>query len=438
MKTESALKLVQNAYLNYGQYVNSVRSLPHINDGLKIVQRRILLAAKDSGAASDMVKTASVSGNTLAKYHPHGDASTNAAIETLVNKHHSLLLGKGNWGYHKGFTSVGAAAARYTSLKLSELGNEYLKYKDYAPKFENDLSYQEPEYLPYCIPYALLSGTSGIGIGITCNIPAITTKSLVQYIEWYLTGKGSRPLLYPSATGGGWITYTEEDIINLNDKGHCNVTVGANVNNEWDPVEGKYGIVITGNPDRINYNRIKRALARELEEKLVFIRDESKTNTRIIIHRYERIRKISDEELLSIIKSSVTRNIHHLCVVSDGKIARTIGVREWLETSISAGMAGYSGSIESQFKKLKLELKFHEIRPQLAKLLISDTELSIIKDKLLLSQDEFDYCINKSIKSLSSKEFPIKLISDKIDIVKDKLSKTEYYYFKELNVGAIK
>ncbi len=167
---------MKTSYLNYAMSVIIGRALPDVRDGLKPVQRRILYAMQGLGLTPNKShkKSARVVGETLGKYHPHGDV---AVYDTLVRMaqgfslRYPLINGQGNFGSTDGDPP---AAMRYTEVKLSSITEELLQdldkeTVDFIPNFDNSL--KEPSLLPAKIPNLLLNGSSGIAVGMATNIP---------------------------------------------------------------------------------------------------------------------------------------------------------------------------------------------------------------------------------------------------------------------------
>ncbi len=177
---ENALDLsrfVERSYLEYAMSVVMGRALPDVADGQKPVQRRILFAMHELGLyrPARHVKSARVVGDVIGKYHPHGDS---AAYEALVRQaqdftlRYPLIDGQGNFGSRDG---DGAAAMRYTECRLTPiaqvlLSEIHLETVDFAPNYDG--SFQEPTLLPARLPFVLLNGASGIGVGMATEIPS--------------------------------------------------------------------------------------------------------------------------------------------------------------------------------------------------------------------------------------------------------------------------
>ena len=231
LKTEYS-DLMQKSYIDYAMSVICQRALPDIRDGLKPVQRRVLYAMDQLGLNYDKPhrKSARIVGDTMGKYHPHGDSSIYEALVVLeqdFKKGMALVDGHGNFGSIEG---DGAAAMRYTEAKLKKFTQDvYLKdldkdVVDFVPNF--DETEKEPEVLPVRVPNVLINGAEGIAVGMTTSIPThnlaevvdavvayldnnnITTEELMQYVQGHdfptgglVVNKSELPAIYETGTG---------------------------------------------------------------------------------------------------------------------------------------------------------------------------------------------------------------------------------------------
>lgn len=177
---------MQQAYINYSMSVITSRAVPDVRDGLKPVQRRVLYAMNELGLNADKPhrKSARIVGDTMGKYHPHGDSSIYESLVVLsqdFKKGMALVDGHGNFGSIEG---DGAAAMRYTEARLKKFTQEvYLadldkNVVDFVSNF--DETEKEPEVLPVRIPNLLVNGAEGIAVGMTTSIP---THNLIEVIE---------------------------------------------------------------------------------------------------------------------------------------------------------------------------------------------------------------------------------------------------------------
>jgi len=176
---------MKKSYLDYAMSVIIARALPDVRDGLKPVQRRILVAMNDLGLASNRGyrKCAKICGDTSGNYHPHGEAVIYPALVRLAqdfNMRYPLIDGQGNFGSVDGDPP---AAMRYTEARLSKISEDILadlekETADFIPNF--DQTREEPVVLPSRIPNLLVNGASGIAVGMATNIPPHNLREIVE------------------------------------------------------------------------------------------------------------------------------------------------------------------------------------------------------------------------------------------------------------------
>src|SRR6476619_2255750 len=167
---------IRESFINYSMSVIVSRALPDVRDGLKPVHRRILYAMNELGLVPGRAykKSATVVGDVLGKYHPHGDGSVYEALVRMVQEfslRYPLVDGQGNFGSIDGDP---AAAMRYTAARLAKIAHEMLAdiekdTVDFVPNY--DENEQEPVVLPARLPNLLVNGSSGIAVGMATNIP---------------------------------------------------------------------------------------------------------------------------------------------------------------------------------------------------------------------------------------------------------------------------
>ena len=177
-------KTMEESYIDYAMSVIAARALPDVRDGLKPVQRRILhsMVELNNGPDKPHRKCARIVGDTMGKYHPHGDSSIYDALVKLAqdwNTRYPLVDGHGNFGSEDG---DGAAAMRYTEARLSKISMEMLAdinkdTVDFVPNF--DETEKEPTVLPSRFPNLLVNGTTGIAVGMATNIPPHNLKEVI-------------------------------------------------------------------------------------------------------------------------------------------------------------------------------------------------------------------------------------------------------------------
>lgn len=258
--TDSLEKVLPKCMLPYAEYVILDRALPRVEDGLKPVQRRILYSMFDQGMTpdKDFKKSARVVGDCLAKYHPHGDTSVYDAMVRLAqpfNMRAMLVEGHGNFGSIDG---DGAAAMRYTEVKLQPLALELLRdidknTVDWDLNFDDSL--KEPATLPGRYPNLLVNGASGIAVGLATNIPphnlaevidgacAVIDNPKIKLSDLMKIIKG------PDFPTGGYII-GGDGLEKAYATGKGKITVQSKMNVEQD--NGKKSIVITEMPYQTN------------------------------------------------------------------------------------------------------------------------------------------------------------------------------------------
>lgn len=287
-------KEMKKAYIDYAMSVIVSRALPSVEDGLKPVHRRILYAMKQMGLEKGMTKkSARIVGDTMGKFHPHGDIAIYDALVRMAQDfslRYPLVLGQGNFGSLDGDN---AASMRYTEAKLNKLSIELLEdlEKDTVemlPNFDNSL--KEPLILPGKVPNLLINGSSGIAVGMTTNIPphnlvevcdgiiAVINKPEISIEELTEIIKG------PDFPTGGQIV--GENLKELYEKGRASFIIRGKVKTE--EVKGKELIVINEIPYQINKSNLVTQIAELVRDKkltdVADIRDESsKGKVRIVI-----------------------------------------------------------------------------------------------------------------------------------------------------------
>ena len=186
IKTEYS-DIMQKSYIDYAMSVIVARALPDVRDGLKPVQRRVLysMIELNNGPDKPHRKSARIVGDTMGKYHPHGDSSIYGALVNMAqdwSTRYPLVDGHGNFGSMDG---DGAAAMRYTEARLSKISMELLadigkNTVDFVPNFDD--TEKEPVVLPSRYPNLLVNGTTGIAVGMATNIPPHNLREVVQAV----------------------------------------------------------------------------------------------------------------------------------------------------------------------------------------------------------------------------------------------------------------
>ncbi len=180
-------KKMEDSYIDYAMSVIAARALPDVKDGLKPVQRRVLysMIELNNGPDKPHRKSARIVGDTMGKYHPHGDSSIYGALVNMAQEwstRYPLVDGHGNFGSMDG---DGAAAMRYTEARLSKISMELLadinkNTVDFVPNFDN--TEKEPVVLPSRYPNLLVNGTTGIAVGMATNIPPHNLREVISAV----------------------------------------------------------------------------------------------------------------------------------------------------------------------------------------------------------------------------------------------------------------
>lgn len=251
-------ELMQKSYIDYAMSVIVSRALPDVRDGLKPVQRRTLYDMYELGIRYDRPyrKCARIVGDTMGKYHPHGDSSIYDALVVMAQdfkKGQPLVDGHGNFGSIEG---DGAAAMRYTEARLEKITQEvYLSdmdknVVDFVPNF--DETEKEPEVLPVRIPNLLLNGAEGIAVGMATSIPPHNLGEIVDAVKAYMknndiTVKGLMKYIKgPDFPTGGIVT-NKDELLKIYETGTGKIKLRGKV--EVEKLKGgKVNLVITEIP----------------------------------------------------------------------------------------------------------------------------------------------------------------------------------------------
>jgi topoisomerase-4 subunit A len=285
----------EQAYLDYSMYVILDRALPHIGDGLKPVQRRIVYAMSELGlkASAKYKKSARTVGDVIGKFHPHGDSAAYEAMVLMAQPfsyRYPLVDGQGNWGSADDPKSF--AAMRYTESKLSKYADVLLSElgqgtANWRPNF--DATLDEPEILPARVPNVLLNGTTGIAVGMATDIPPHNLNEVVKACLHLLDSpKATVPELMefikaPDFPTDAEIITPRSDILNAYETGRGSVKMRA----VWSKEDGD--IIVTALPFQASGSKILEQIAAQMRNKKLpmveDLRDESdhENPTRLVI-----------------------------------------------------------------------------------------------------------------------------------------------------------
>lgn len=288
---------MKSSYIDYAMSVIVGRALPDVRDGLKPVHRRILYTMDEMGLAHNkpFKKSARVVGDTLGKYHPHGDSAVYDALARMVQNfslRHPLVDGQGNWGSLDGDPP---AAMRYTETRLQRISLELLgdidkNTVDFTPNYDGSL--QEPRVLPAKLPNLLINGSSGIAVGMATNIPPHNLNEVCDAVCLYIENPNigveeiAKVLKGPDFPTGGLIMGTA-GIKDYYATGRGSVIVRAKT--EIEEIKGgKTAIIVKEIPYQVNKASLLENIAQLARDKKVpditDLRDESdRDGVRVVI-----------------------------------------------------------------------------------------------------------------------------------------------------------
>lgn len=400
------------AYLEYAISVVKGRALPDVCDGMKPVQRRILYAMKRLGLNPDVktVKSARVVGEVLGKYHPHGDSAAYGAMVRLAQDftmRYPLVQGQGNFGSADG---DGAAAMRYTEVRLSKYADLLLGELDkgtvkFIPNYDG--THKEPVLLPARLPVLLLNGSSGIAVGMATEIPShnltevgeaaievirnpeITTDELLEIV------KG------PDFPGGAQVISSASDIKNVYRSGYGNLQVRATYHFE-ELSRGQWQLVFDSVPYKVSVMKVmselealtnpkapqgkKSLTAKQQQDKQLIMnvmsgmRDESSAEAPVRLVIDPKSKSIDREELVSTILSKTSLETSckfNLVVIGiDGK-PRQKGLKDILSEWVSFRLRTVRA--RSQTSLNEAEARIHTLEGRLIVLVDIEEVIRIIR-----------------------------------------------------------
>jgi topoisomerase-4 subunit A len=439
VERRSLADFTEQAYLNYSMYVIMDRALPHIGDGLKPVQRRIVYAMSELGLDADAKhkKSARTVGDVLGKYHPHGDSACYEAMVLMAQPfsyRYPLVDGQGNWGAPddpKSFAAMRyteARLSRYSEVLLSELGQGTV---DWVPNFDGTLN--EPAVLPARLPNLLLNGTTGIAVGMATDIPPHNLREVaaacVRLLDDPIAGI---PELLEHVPGPDFPTEAEivtprADLRKIYETGRGSVRMRAVYRREDGDV------VITALPHQVSGSKVLEQIAAQMQAKklpmVADLRDESdhENPTRIVI--VPRSNRIDADELMqhlfatTDLESSYRVNLNVIGL--DGKPQvkdlRQI-LQEWLIYRI--------GTVRRrlQFRLDKVERRLHLLGGLLIAFLNLDEVIHIIRTeehpkqalmaRFELSEEQADYILETRRRQLARLE-EMKIRGEQAELLKE-------------------
>ncbi|MEE4666374.1 DNA topoisomerase IV subunit A [Pseudomonas alliivorans] len=425
VERRSLADFTEQAYLTYSMYVIMDRALPHIGDGLKPVQRRIVYAMSELGLGADAKhkKSARTVGDVLGKFHPHGDSACYEAMVLMAQPfsyRYTLVDGQGNWGAPddpKSFAAMRyteARLSRYSEVLLSELGQGTA---DWVPNFDGTLD--EPAVLPARLPNILLNGTTGIAVGMATDVPPHNLREVASACVRLLDEpKATIQELCEHILGPDYPTEAEiitprTDLLKIYETGRGSVRMRAVYRIE----DGD--IVVTSLPHQVSGAKVLEQIAAQMQAKklpmVADLRDESDHENPCRIVIIPRSNRVELDELMqhlfatTELESSYRVNINIIGLDGKPQLKNLKSLlSEWLTFRI--------GTVRRrlQFRLDKVEHRLHLLDGLLTAYLNLDEVIHIIrtaehpKAELIarfdLSEIQADYILDTRLRQLARLE----------------------------------
>ena len=382
----------EKAYLDYSMYVINDRALPHLGDGLKPVQRRIVYAMSELGldAQAKYVKSARTVGDVLGKFHPHGDSACYEAMVLMAQPfsyRYPLIDGQGNWGAPddpKSFAAMRyteSRLARYAGLLLAELDQGTV---DFVPNFDGVL--EEPSLLPARVPFVLLNGSTGIAVGMATDIPPHNLNEVVSALVHLLDEPKAtlRDLMThirgPDFPTDAVIITPRDEIRKIYEDGRGSVRARAVYTKE----DGE--IVITALPYQASPAKLLEQIAQQMQAKklpmLADLRDESdhENPTRLVL--VPRSNRVDAERLMSHLfattdlEKSYRVNLNMIGLDLRPKVKPLVELlKEWLQFRQDTVRR------RLEFRLARIEKRLHVLEGLLVAYLNLDEVIKIVREE---------------------------------------------------------
>lgn len=445
VERRSLSSFTEEAYLNYSMYVIMDRALPHIGDGLKPVQRRIIYAMSELGlsATSKHKKSARTVGDVLGKYHPHGDSACYEAMVLMAQPfsyRYPLVDGQGNWGAPddpKSFAAMRyteARLARYSEVLLSELGQGTV---DWQPNFDGTMD--EPMVLPARLPNLLLNGTTGIAVGMATDVPPHNLREVAAACVRLLDDPGAgldelcEHIQGPDFPTEAEIITPRSELLKMYATGRGSVRCRA----VWIREEGD--VVVTSLPHQVSGSRILEQIASQMQAKklpmVADLRDESdhENPTRIVIVPRSNRVDLDDlmQHLFATTDLETSYRINMNVIGTDGRPAvkdlRTL-LGEWLGFRVATVRR------RLQYRLDKVLARLHLLEGLLIAFLNIDEVIHIIRteeepraelmSRFGLTEVQADYILDTRLRQLARlEEMKIRGEQDALAVERDQLQK---------------
>jgi topoisomerase-4 subunit A len=418
-------RFTEKAYLDYSMYVILDRALPHIGDGLKPVQRRIVYAMSELGlsAASKHKKSARTVGDVLGKYHPHGDSACYEAMVLMAQPfsyRYPLIDGQGNWGSADDPKSF--AAMRYTEARLTPYAQVLLAELeqgtvDWLPNFDGTL--EEPARLPARLPNVLLNGATGIAVGMATDIPPHNLREVASACIHLLDepAAGVRELCAhvpgPDFPTEAEIITPRDELVHIYETGSGSVRMRA----RWEREQGD--VVITALPYQVSGARVMEQIAAQMQAKKLpwveDLRDESdhENPTRLVI--VPRSNRVDVERMMLHLCATTelerTYRVNINVIGLNGKPAvrdlRTL-LGEWLEfrtATVRRRLEHRLGKVRERLHLLDgLLIAFLNLDEVIRIIRTEDEPKPVLMERFGLSEAQADYVLDTRLRQLARLE----------------------------------
>lgn len=418
-------QFTEKAYLDYSMYVVLDRALPHIGDGLKPVQRRIIYAMSELGlsAGSKHKKSARTVGDVLGKYHPHGDSACYEAMVLMAQPfsyRYPIVDGQGNWGSPddpKSFAAMRYTESRlrpYAKVLLSELGQGTV---DWQPNFDGML--QEPVVLPARLPNVLLNGGTGIAVGMATDIPPHNLREVAAACVHLLEKPRatlediSQFIQGPDYPTDAEIITSKEDIQEVYRTGHGSVRMRA----KWVIEDGD--IIVTALPHQVSGSKLLEQIAAQMTAKKLpmveDLRDESdhECPTRLVIT--PRSNRIDKEELMSHLfvttdlERSYRINLNMIGINGRPQVKDLVSlIKEWLTFRVETVRKRLQWRLDKVLERLHLLegllIAFLNIDEVIRIIRTEDEPKPVLMQRFGLSDIQADYVLDTRLRQLARLE----------------------------------
>ena len=424
--TSEYSELMQKSYIDYSMSVICQRAVPDVRDGLKPVQRRVLYAMDQLGLNYDKPhrKSARIVGDTMGKYHPHGDSSIYEALVVLeqdFKKGMALIDGHGNFGSIEG---DGAAAMRYTEAKLKKFTQQvYLadldkNVVDFLPNF--DETEKEPEVLPVRVPNVLINGAEGIAVGMTTSIPTHNLGEVIDAVIAYMdnnnitTAELMKCVEGPDFPTGG-IVVNKSELLNIYENGTGKIKIRGKV--EFEKGTGRSDrdkLVIT----EIPYTMIGANISKFISDVVELIETKK---TQDIVDVSNQSSKEGIRIVLELKKNADVEKLENM-LYKKTRLEDSFGVNMLTIVDKKPEVLGLKGII-----KHNVDFQFEIQTRKYSTLLNKELEQKEIKEGLIRACDMIDLIIEILRGSNSLKEAKNCLINGITDNIKFKSKESELY-----------